>query len=363
LEVVSRLVYWVSPFARRTKTERLGPLTISMLKGSQGHQRKEVEKLVSWLTTEFQPDVVVLSNVLISGLVPALRERYAGPVVATLQGDDIFLDALPEADRAECFALIRENGKSLSGYIATSRYYADYMARYLGLPRDRIDVVHPGINTRDLGTPRETRTELPYAVGYFARICPEKGFHNIVDAFCLLRQNSNAPPCVLRASGWLGSNYARYFRDQLAKLDDAGLRGGFEYVDCPTHADKVRFLQSLDVLSVPTVYREPKGLYVLESLACGVPVVQPRHGAFPELIEATGGGILVEPGDLRAHAEGLQQLLADASLRRQLGESGQYAVLDRFTSEVMARETAAVLTQYHQRNGAGAQTTAEAIAT
>jgi glycosyltransferase involved in cell wall biosynthesis len=360
---IPRLLNWVSPFARRTKTERLGPMTISMLKGSHGHQRKEVEKLVDWLTTEFRPDVVALSNVLISGLVPALKERYAGPIVATLQGDDIFLDALPESDRAACIELIRDNGKSLSGYMATSRYYADFMSGYLGLSRERIDVVQPGINTHGFGDPRRERTQPPYLVGYFARICPEKGFHNIVDAFCHLRKNPNAPPCKLRASGWLGSNYQRYFREQMEKLHEAGLGSDFEYVDCPTHADKVRFLQSIDVLSVPTEYREPKGLYVLESLASGVPVVQPRHGAFPELIESTGGGILVEPNEPQALATGLRQLLADAPLRRQLGEAGRSVVLARFTADVMARETVAVLTQYHQRNGAGAPTTAEAIAT
>ena len=109
-------------------------------------------------------------------------------------------------------------------------------------------------------------------------------------------------------------------------------------------------MQTLDVLSVPTTYHEPKGLYVLEALANQVPVVQPRHGAFPELIEATGGGLLVEPDDPAALARGLYQLLRNPPLRRQLGEDGQKAVFARFTADRMARETAAVLQQYHQPN-------------
>jgi glycosyltransferase involved in cell wall biosynthesis len=151
-------------------------------------------------------------------------------------------------------------------------------------------------------------------------------------------------------SGWLGENYRPFFDEQMGKLSGAGLAAEVEHVECPTHAEKVKFLQSLDVLSVPTTYREPKGIYVLEALANGVPVVQPRHGSFPELIEATGGGLLVEPDDPAALAAGIGQLLADTSLRRRFGEDGQKAVRSRFTAERMARETADVLAQYHHHH-------------
>jgi glycosyltransferase involved in cell wall biosynthesis len=157
-------------------------------------------------------------------------------------------------------------------------------------------------------------------------------------------------------SGWLGEHNRPYFDEQMARLRDAGLASDVEHVECPTHADKVRFLQSLDVLSVPTTYREPKGLYVLEALANGVPVVQPRHGAFPELIDATGGGLLVEPNDPAALAAGLCQLLEDVPVRRRFAEDGQKAVGARFTAERMADETAAVLGTYHQKH-----TPAEAV--
>jgi glycosyltransferase involved in cell wall biosynthesis len=120
----------------------------------------------------------------------------------------------------------------------------------------------------------------------------------------------------------------------------------FEHVECPDHASKVRFLQSIDVLSVPTAFREPKGLYVLEAWANGVPVVQPRHGSFPELIEATGGGLLVEPGDTPALATAIRRLLDDPACRAELGGKGQDAVRRRFTARVMAEETVAVLSRY-----------------
>src|SRR5207237_5520409 len=139
-----------------------------------------------------------------------------------------------------------------------------------------------------------------------------------------------SPDVKLRASGWLGENNRPYFQAQVAKLEAAGLAGDFEYVDSPSHDDKVRFLQSVDLLTVPTTYREPKGLYILEAWANGVPVVQPRHGSFPELIEATRGGLLVNPNDPADLAQALRRLAVDPALRRELGSKGKMAVHERF---------------------------------
>ena len=220
------------------------------------------------------------------------------------------------------------------------------MAGYFDVPRERIDVVLPGLNLKGHGGPRPERPGEPPAVGYFARVCPEKGFHVLVEAFCLLRRLPGTPPVRLRASGWLGENNRAYFEAQKEKLRAAGLLDDFTYVESPDHASKVRFLQSVDVLSVPTVYREPKGLYVLEAWANGVPVVQPRHGSFPELIEATGGGLLFKPDDPADLAAALRRLADDRAHAVELGRRGREVVHQHFHAERMARETLAVYEKY-----------------
>src|SRR5207237_10235479 len=133
-----------------------------------------------------------------------------------------------------------------------------------------------------------------------------------------------------------------YLHEQWTKLGRARLLADFKYVEAPDHASKVRFLQSLDVLSVPTTYREPKGLYVLEAWANGVPVVQPAHGSFPELIEATGGGLLVPPDDVVSLASALRHLAERPAERRRLGQLGHAAVHERFDAATMARATVQV---------------------
>ena len=92
----------------------------------------------------------------------------------------------------------------------------------------------------------------------------------------------------------------------------------------------MRFLHGIDVLSVPTTYREPKGLYVLEALANGVPVVQPSHGSFPELIEVTGGGILVAAGRSRRPGPRPATIGRGSEPRRRTGHGGKAVVHERF---------------------------------
>ncbi|MBM4072768.1 MAG: glycosyltransferase family 4 protein [Planctomycetes bacterium] len=339
------LLRWVSRFAVGTQANQLGELALSVLRGEHGHQRKEFSRLVHWLATDIKPQIVNLTNVLLAGIVGELKQRLGVPVLATLQGDDIFLEALPEKHRAEALSLIREHCRHVDGFIATSRYYADFMAGYLGIPRERIEVVYPGLNLAGYGAARPQRNGEPFTIGYFARICPEKGLHILAEAFMQLCSRAPDLDCRLHVSGWLGDHNRGYFDAVKKRLHDAGLAGRFRHVESPDHAGKVRFLQEIDVLSVPTVYREPKGLYVLEALASSVPVVQPRHGSFPELVEITGGGVLAKPEDPADLARALEELARNEALRRELASKGQAAVRERFAADVMARAT---LDVYHK---------------
>lgn len=329
----------------KTSPRDLGALTVSMLQGRHGHQRSEVNKLCHWLQTSPTPQIVVLSNMLIGGCIPALKERLRVPVLVTLQGDDIFLDSLPEPFRSRAFTEIRRLVADVDGFLVHSRYYAEFMAGYFSIPAERLHVVPLGIDTADFLTePAEkpvSVTTLPPTVGYLARLAPEKGLHVLVDAFLELRQRAETRDARLRIAGWLGPNQRTYADGLFEKLRDAGLDDAYEYVGEVDRRGKVEFLRSIDVLSVPTTYHEPKGLFVLEALAAGVPVVQPDHGAFPELLAATGGGRLVTPNDPRRLADALHDLLVDAASRIALGRAGRAAVLQNFNAQKMAEQTLA----------------------
>jgi len=284
------LIRKVTSRAIETDGKLLGGLTVSMLKGRTGNQRKEVKRLVKWLSEDCQPDVLVLSNILIAGFVRELKQSLNVPVIVTLQGDDIFLESLSEPYQSQAIELIRQLDSHIDGYLVHSNFYADLMSRYCKLNRDKMFVTPLGIDTKDyvglLGTRDKTRD---FNIGYLARLSSDKGLHNLVDAFILLKQMPDTAHVKLLIAGWLGKDHEAFADEQFARLRQAGLEKEYEHLGSVDRPQKLRMLSKIDVMCVPTDYQEPKGIYVLEALACGVPVVQPAHGVFPEMIKDLQG--------------------------------------------------------------------------
>jgi glycosyltransferase involved in cell wall biosynthesis len=329
------IIRWATSKAVSNDAKQLGQLTFDMLAGESGPQREQVEELARFIGEQLKPDIVVFSNALLAGSVRRIKQLFAGPVVCVLQGDDIFLDSLSDSHREPVLQALRDRARDFDGFITHSRYYAEHMAAELAIPLDRFHQLPLGIDlTGHDGQPRPAGD--PFTVGYFARFCPEKGLHLLVEAF--IRLHAKHPRTRLRVGGYLGDrdrNYFEQIRSQTAQLGSA-----FEFIGSPaSQAEKVEFLKSLDVLSVPTIYREPKGLSILEALANGVPVVQPAHGAFPELIEATQGGLLFEPGNLDELTQQLERLVSNSGLRNQLAQIGQQRVREKFSGAALADET------------------------
>lgn len=325
----------VGRFAANTDPQVLGDLTVAVLKGADGRQRKELEKLVSGLEG-LKPSLVNLPNLMFVGVAHRLAASLSVPIVCTLAGEDIFLDVLPEPHRTDARRLICEGAGHVDAFVAPTRYYAQHAIEQFGLAPDRVHVVPLGIGVDDYLEP-EPPTDGVFRIGYLARICPDKGLANLCEA--LVRLRTAGRDCRVRAAGYLGRGDREYLARTKAFLKDRGMADAFEYVGEVSRAEKLAFLRSQHVVSVPSVYHESKGLYILEAMAAGVPVVQPRIGAFPELIEQTGGGLLYDPDDEGALADGIARLMDDTSLRESLGKAGRAGVREGFTAEIMARET------------------------
>lgn len=324
--------------AAKTRPESTGGLTVSMLRGEEGHQAAELEELIAWLKTQPKPDVIALSNAMLAGLARELKARLGAPVVCTLQGEDGFLDALPEPDRSEAWKILSQRAADIDLFIAPSRYFGELMGKRLHLPPEKVEVIYNGINVDGFHPAPTHESSGAKVLGFFARMSREKGLDSLVRAFISLKPKHRA--LRLKVGGSCGPadeplvNTLRRELESKGMLDDAEF---FPNVDLP---GKQRFFNSLTVFSAPALYGEAFGLYVLEALASGVPVVQPRHAAFPEVVEATGGGLLYDPSDPSQLAARIDELLSDPARATMLGQTGRRVVLERFTVERMARETA-----------------------
>ena len=321
----------ISPDARF-----LGKMTVSMLQGESGVLRKEFDKLVDWTKDEPVPDVVNLPNSLLIAMAAPLKRTLGRPVCVTLQGEELFIDSLAAPYREQALALIRRQVRDVDHFIAVSEYCARYMSSFLEIPAERISVVPLGIATdgyehgagQDLThAPRDRE----FRVGYLARIAPEKGLRLLAEAYVRLRTQMNGAPARLDVAGYLASEHRPYLDGARAVLAKAGLQEEMTYKGEVDRAGKRAFLRGLDVLSVPATYDEPKGMPLLEAMASGVPVVQPRRGAFIEVVNKTGGGVLVDQDDPDALASGLYTLWADPAARGRLGRAGFDGVRAHYT--------------------------------
>lgn len=337
-----KLIDWLARRASTTDAHSLGELTLSMLRGEHGHQRKELSKLIRWLADDVRPDLVHLSNALLMGMAHQIRDALNIPVVVGLSGEDIFLEKLPEPYQTQSRDEMRRRAGDVAAYVAMNQYYADYMRDYLRLDPAVVHVVPAGLDLTGHATGPRTVHDQRRAIGFLARICHDKGLHQLIDAFTILARDPTLSDVQLRVAGYLGPSDQTYFDEQQQRIDKLGLSDRFEYVGELDRKEKIDFLQSLDIMCLPTVYRESKGLSVVEALANAVPVVLPRHGAFPELIEDTRGGLLCDPNDASSLARSLKELLTDRPRAEQLGQAGQAAVQARHGSAIMAERTIAL---------------------
>ena len=326
------------PLARRagaTEARDLGDMTLSMLRGEEGRQVKELDRLVDFLRGQGRPDVIVISNALLAGLGRRLREALAAPVVCWLQDEDGFLDGLPGPLSTEAWRTLADRAADLAAFVATSRYYADAMIGRLGLARERVAVVPAGIDPTGYSPPDSAPD--PPAVGFLSRLSTGKGLDTLAEAFIELKRDPALKRLRLHLTGGKTAYDDHVLADVQGRLAAEGMASDMEHFVAFDRESRQRFLRGLTALSVPTRQGEACGLYAVEALAAGVPLVLPRHGAFPEFIEDTGGGVLFEPNSPAALAEAMRGLLLDPARRGELAARGRRAVLSRYTAAESAR--------------------------
>jgi glycosyltransferase involved in cell wall biosynthesis len=333
------LLRWLSSRTGTTRPADLGRLTVSTLEGERGRQRKEVDKLARWLARDVRPDVVHLSNALLVGLARAIRETAGARIACTLSGEDIFVETIPEPEYGRIRGLLRERAADIDRFVALNARYADFMAEYLAVPRERIEVIPHGLDLRGLPaappdlTVRRRARQPRLRVGFLARACPEKGLDLLVRALPLVAAEHDVE---VVAAGATVAAEAGYVAECRALARELGVSDRFSWAGQVDRQGKLSLFDSLDVFALPTRHPEAKGLSVIEAMAAGVPVVAPAHGSFPELLDGERAGALHAPADPAALARAISALLADEARAAACGRHGHALTRRRHSADTMA---------------------------
>ena len=244
-----------------------------------------------------------------------------------------------EPYRSEALDLIRANTDQVDMFVATSDFYANFMVDYLDVDRSKIRIVRLGINLDGFEHTFTKPISGHTTIGCLSRICPEKGIHLLVEAFKILSEKYTPGRIRLKIAGYLGKGDRKYLQELVRNIRRSDLDDYFDYVGEVDRSQKIDFLKSLDIFSMPAPYRDPKGLSVLEAMAAGVPVVQPDHGVFPEMINLTGGGVLFKANSVEHLVEAIESLMVKKDEAAAIGKAGREVVLRLFNDDCMADAT------------------------
>ena len=322
--------------AGSTRAKGLEDMTISMLLGEQGEQKEELEKMVDWIADHCKPDVIHISNALLLGLAKRLKEKTGVPVVCSLQDEDVWVDAMQPQFQKRIWDLMHERAKDVDALVAVSNYFADEMQIRMDIGDEKVHTFYLGVDAEDY--PFIPVKEKPRNVGYISRMCHKDGFDIVVDAFIDLKKRPGFEDVKFIATGGLTGDDKKFMKEQKHRIKEAGLSGDFEIIEEFEGEARHEFFKKVSMVSVPVRVGEAFGMYMLESMASGVPVVQPALGAFPEIVETSGGGVIYEPNSPKKLSESWAELFNNPEKLQQLSQAGYEGTKEKFNIHNHAEE-------------------------
>ncbi len=308
------LLKLIARFSSMTSPRDLAETTISMLEGRSGHQHKEIDRLLDWLAQEKEEfDVIILSNILLSGLAEPLKTRLERPVVCLLQDESGFLDDLQQPWADVAWQKVRSNAAHIDHFIAVSEYFRDVMTERIGALS--ISVCYPAVDDQTFSP----AADLPPApvIGYMARMNRDNGLDILIDAFAQLCRRQQFSQARLLISGGSDGSDAGFVAEVRASIAAAKLEGQVEFIDDYSLAARQVFFQRLSLVCVPVRRPIACGMSALEAMAGGIPFLAPDSGVFKELA-AMGCGIVYSENTAAELEKALARLLADLQLVSQL---------------------------------------------
>ena len=323
-----------SKFAGSTRAKGLEEMTVSMLLGEEGQQKEELQHMVDWIVENCNPDVIHLSNALLLGLAQQLGERLGVPVISSLQDEDVWVDVMKPSARDSVWRLMAAKGEHVNTFISVSDYYAGVMKEKMDIPEEKLSSVHIGVDPADYTF--QPVSEKPRNIGYISRMCHENGLDILIDAFILLKQKEEYKDVGLVLTGGSTGDDKKYLSDIRHKLKEHGLHHEVEIHDDFEEVGLREYFQKVSMVSVPVRNGEAFGIYLLECMASGVPVVQPALGAFPEIVELTEGGLIYKENTPKALAQALEGLLSDPAELDRLSRQGPEGVEKHFHIDIQA---------------------------
>lgn len=331
--------------AGSTRAKGLEEMTISMLLGENGKQREELDRMTDWLKDHYKPDVIHLSNALLLGLAHQLKEKLNVPVVCSLQDEDVWVDVMKPESSKYVWNLMSEKAKDVDLFVSVSDFYTSVIKQRMNIPDKKIQTVHLGVDPADYNFKNSALKSKN--IGFISRLCHENGLDILIHAFLILKQKKANSDVKLIITGGSTGDDAGYLKNLKKEIKSSKLYGFIEFHEQFEGEGRKDFFDKVSVVSVPVRNGEAFGIYITEAMASGIPVVQPALGAFPEIINKSGGGIVYPENTPECLANHLDEIINDRNRLEILSNTARKSIEDKFNINILVEE----LIQIYQKAG------------
>ncbi len=329
--------------AGSTRAKGLEEMTISMLLGEHGGQAEELEEMTRWLEEHYKPDVIHLSNALLLGLAGKLKKRLGVPVLCSLQDEDVWVDVMSDKSREKVWQLMSGHSEDIAAFISVSHYFTGLMQQKMAIPKEKLHTIHLGVDPDDYQYTNSVEKER--SIGYLSRMCHENGLDILVDAFIQLKTGKEFHDVKLYISGGSTGDDIAYIKTQKRKIRDAGISSDVVFLENFENEHRHIFFERVSLLSVPVRNGEAFGIYLAEAMASGIPVIQPALGAFPEIVNASEGGMVYSDNTPEKLAEALRTVLTDKKRTADMSLNARKGVEEKFNIKIQAQKLIEVYKQ------------------
>ncbi len=321
-------------YAGSTRAKGLEEMTISMLMGEEGQQKEELDRMVNWIADHCEPDVIHLSNALLLGLAHRLNKKLNVPVICSLQDEDVWADVMSDRSRKKVWELMSGKSEHVAAFISVSDYYSNEMKKHIHLEDGKLHSIHIGVYPEDYEY--MPPSEKPRNIGFVSRMCEENGLDILVDAFIELKKEEKYKDVKLILTGGYTGDDKNYLKKIRQSIKKNGLNNAVEFHEDFEEEGLREYFKKVSMISVPVKKGEAFGIYLLEAMASGIPVVQPALGAFPEIVGLAGGGKVYEPNTPQQLAKELKSLLDNPKELERLSSEGRKGIEKHYhvTSQV-----------------------------
>ncbi len=307
--------------AGSTNAKGLEDMTISMLQGEEGKQYEELDRMTDWIKHHFKPDVIHLSNALLLGLAKTLKDKLNVPVVCSLQDEDVWVDIMTDTNRKKVWDLMSDNSEHVDHFISVSHYFRNVALDRMTITPEKISTIHIGVDPKDYQYVNSVKKNR--SIGFISRMSHENGMDILVDAFMILKSQPGYDDVQLILTGGQTGADNKFLKDIRDKIRRSGFDSSVEFHKEFEGPGRKDFFAKTSLISVPVRNGEAFGIYIAEALASGIPVLQPALGAFPEILEMAGGGIIYGQNRPELLSSALKSLLDDRAALEKLSSEAR----------------------------------------